>query len=145
MNQSNNIGKKIRIADHKKGSNILKKLNQKGFTLIEIIAVLVILGILAAVAVPKYFNLQAAARQRAVDGAIGALQSSATQAYSQGLLNGTYNGTNGPVDNTTVNVGDFIGNYTTTGGITTVGISSGTQTSWSSGVTNFTKTFRMHD
>jgi len=32
---------------------MLKKRNQKGFTLIEIIAVLVILGILAAVAVPK--------------------------------------------------------------------------------------------
>ena len=32
--------------------------NQRGFTLLEIIAVLVILGILAAVAVPKYIDLQ---------------------------------------------------------------------------------------
>jgi prepilin-type N-terminal cleavage/methylation domain-containing protein len=36
--------------------------NQDGFTLVEIIAVLVILGILAAVAIPKYFDLQAEAK-----------------------------------------------------------------------------------
>jgi len=38
--------------------------NQKGFTLMEIIAVLVILGILAAVAVPKYIDLQDESRKR---------------------------------------------------------------------------------
>ena len=42
----------------------MKLKNQKGFTLIEIIAVLVILGILSAVAVPKYFDMQAEARNK---------------------------------------------------------------------------------
>ena len=47
--------------------------NQKGFTLVEIITVLVLLSVLAAIAIPKYINLEQNAQQKAFNGAIAEL------------------------------------------------------------------------
>ena len=72
-----------------KRKNFLR--NQDGFTLIEIIAVLVILGILAAVAVPKYIDMTAKAEERTAQAVRGELQARANQFFGKQILDG--NGT----------------------------------------------------
>ena len=61
---------------------------QQGFTLIELVVVIIILGILAVTAAPKFINLQSDARASAIQGMKGAIQGANSLVYSKAALAG---------------------------------------------------------
>ena len=65
-----------------------KKTSQNGFTLIELIIVMVILGIMAAVAVPRYLDSIANAEASAEDAVITAIRAGLKQAANNSLVTG---------------------------------------------------------
>jgi len=60
--------------------------NEEGFTLIEIIAVIIILGIMAAVAVPKFFDMQEDAKKGVLQGALAEGAARFNHAYAKYIL-----------------------------------------------------------
>ncbi|AXV20925.1 MULTISPECIES: prepilin-type N-terminal cleavage/methylation domain-containing protein [Aeromonas] len=61
---------------------------QAGFTLIELVIVIIILGILAVTAAPKFLNLQDDAKKAAADGVLSGISSAMQLVYSKSALEG---------------------------------------------------------
>ena len=91
--------------------------NQKGFSLIEIIAVLIILGILMAVAMPKFFDLQKIAKDKTIAAVLAEGVGRIHMHFGKEVIGGN---TPGQIlyNNATLgtDAGDFSLSYTSTGG-----------------------------
>ncbi len=84
------------------------KIKQQGFTLIELVVVIIILGILAVTAAPKFLNLKGDAHLATLQGVKASLQSANSLVYSKAVIKGVekqVNGEGGLTTHPTVNTG----------------------------------------
>lgn len=117
------------------------KSHQKGFTLIELVVVIVILGILSAVALPRFINLSGEAAQSATQGVAGAISSATAINYAARKVSATAGA--GPIlgcadantNAATLLAGGLPAGYTLTGAATCTDGNAGTCTVTNTNVT----------
>ena len=81
---------------------------QNGFTLIELVVVIIILGILAVTAAPKFINLQSDARLSALEGMKASIQGANSLVYSKAAIAGKEKGGTGGAETLDIGTGTDI-------------------------------------
>ncbi len=89
---------KLFIMDLTNIDSAIRYRRQKGFTLVELIIIIVILGILAAVAIPKYIDMKAEASDSTARAILGGLRDAATLVYVNRIVSSSAT----PIDMTAV-------------------------------------------